>query len=397
MRKRTILFSLFINFLFLSNAFSATCPSDNNVSLFFGNGMSNTMDDAQLSLSVLQGRVSSTLPTNSTYKISYAISYNRNENGLIQLVQVAAQQNLDNWASFWNYLSGIEIAPDWFKNAMKDIETKVDAFSYVIDADLQTHVQKYRSEILEGKKVIVVSHSQGNFYANRAYGNVNSASLGIVAVATPANFVAGNGPYTTLTNDLVIMAVRLIDPGTLPPNATNNTDFDWSGHNFIDAYLNGDVSGPRIISNVLSAIQNIPAPTQSAGTGIITVTLEWGSQPDLDLHIYEPNGMHLFYMQQHGTSGYIDVDDTNGYGPEHYYVSCDTLQEGTYTVGVNYYWGYAPETASVQISAGDVVRNYSKYLSQAVSYNGDYSPIPVASIQVSKDQDGKYQFNVAGY
>lgn len=397
MKKIIVIIALLLN-LFSANAFSVTCPSDNNVALFFGNGMFNDEDDAEDALSNLRGRISSTLPTNSEYKISYAVSYNHNENGILQLVEVAVQQKIDNWSSFWNFLGDIEIAPDWFQNAMKDLATKVDAFNYVIDGDLQTHVQKYRSEILEGKKVLVVSHSQGNFYANRAYNLVNSQSFGIVAVGTPANFVAGSGPYTTLTNDVIINTVRmLVDPATLPGNATNATDNDWKHHSFIDAYLYGNVSGPRILSQVLTRIQNISQPTQTAETGIITVTLEWGSQPDVDLHIYEPNGTHVYWANSYGPSGYIDVDDTNGYGPEHYYVSCEKLQEGPYNVGVNYYWGYGPETARIQVSAGDIVRSYTTYLPQYRAGSGDSSPVPVASIQVSKDQDGKYQFDVVGY
>ena len=69
--------------------------------------------------------------------------------------------------------------------------------------------------------------------------------------------------------------------------------------------------------------------------------MTWGSQPDVDLHVTEPNEFHVFYGSTRGPSGYLDVDDVTGFGPEHFYVSCGTLETGTYAIGVNYYSGSA--------------------------------------------------------
>lgn len=69
----------------------------------------------------------------------------------------------------------------------------------------------------------------------------------------------------------------------------------------------------------------VPDATQNSGA--ITVEILWDHKPDLDLHIFEPStsnssGFHIYYRNRTGISGYLDVDDTNGYGPEHYYTSC---------------------------------------------------------------------------
>ncbi len=55
-------------------------------------------------------------------------------------------------------------------------------------------------------------------------------------------------------------------------------------------------------------------PTRTMGNGLITAALNWDSQPDLDLHIFEPN-YHIYYSSRTGNNGFLDVDDTNGYGP----------------------------------------------------------------------------------
>ena len=48
----------------------------------------------------------------------------------------------------------------------------------------------------------------------------------------------------------------------------------------------------------------------------LRVVLNWGAQPqDLDSHIVFP-GNHVYFMKQKGTDALLDVDDTDGFGPE---------------------------------------------------------------------------------
>jgi hypothetical protein len=274
----------------------------------------------------------------------------------------------------------------------------------VVDADLRRHVQRYQGLLMSGNRVLVVAHSQGNLYANAAYGNlagndtVPMDAFGIVSVATPASRVAGGGPYYTLMYDLVISAVQLAVPGTLPGNVTNSvSDSDWKHHSFIDSYLNGDQTGPLIVTGALSAANDLAWPEQQVGSGPISVTMTWGPQPDLDLHVYEPNGMHVFCGNRMGISGYLDRDVTHSWGPEHYYVDdCELLETGLYRVGVNYYRGSGPEVAMLQVQAGPVVRDYSVTLERPSNYLLPVVPVQVATIEVLGTPDGGYEFNVAG-
>jgi uncharacterized protein YfaP (DUF2135 family) len=117
----------------------------------------------------------------------------------------------------------------------------------------------------------------------------------------------------------------------------------------------------------------------------------------VDLHVNEPDGSHVYYGNMRGTSGYLDYDDISSYGPEHYYVvDCENLATGSYAVGVNYYHGNGPETAHVQVQAGDLVRGYSMYLSAPEGSAGNSNAETVATIEVIGDADNGYEFNVAG-
>ncbi|MEN7982548.1 MAG: DUF1566 domain-containing protein [Nanoarchaeota archaeon] len=220
-----------------------------DISIFFANGMFNSMSDIIKSRLALKYKLKSHF--SSEVDIKFFVAYNDSENLISQLKEVTRQKRLDTWAAFYKILAGIEVAPDWFQEAMNDLAASTNTANYVKDEDLQRHVQQYKDEIAEGRCVIVVSHSQGNFYANSAYEFMEGECFSIVAVATPASFVGGDGEYTTLTDDAIINAVRLVSPLTLVANVTNS---DSENAHAFESYLNGNVSGPRIVEHVLDEI-----------------------------------------------------------------------------------------------------------------------------------------------
>jgi hypothetical protein len=143
-----------------------------------------------------------------------------------------------------------------------------------IDAStIERHAVAYREQIAAPscRRVLIVPHSQGNLYTNAAYDLLFNqppspppGTIKIVGVATPAQTVAGNGLYRTSTTDVLINAIRLIRPGTLPPNT------NWGitplllspsysgGHSFI-GYLSADPSRTDILSDIESSLTALAA------------------------------------------------------------------------------------------------------------------------------------------
>ena len=78
------------------------------------------------------------------------------------------------------------------------------------------------------------------------------------------------------------------------------------------------------------------------GTGALQVTLRWDTTVDMDLHVIEPNGTHVFYNAPNGTTARLDVDDRDGFGPENIFVSAGQAAAGVYQIYL------------VQYSEGDV-------------------------------------------
>ena len=211
--------------------------------------------------------------------------------GLAQLYEAFVQKQAANDSSFWRWLGGIAAAPDWFKTMMTDLATATNANAYVNDATMQLQLNGdatdplqpgYRPLLKEGKRIIIVAHSQGNFYANTAYDGLvrqdpgYANRLGIVAVASPDSRVAGGGPYITVPEDEVIAAVRLVYPATLAATPTSGFSANmpelgltvWSdasfGHNFVEWYLAGTYTRNFIMDAIVQALNKLQPPFENS-------------------------------------------------------------------------------------------------------------------------------------
>ena len=129
-----------------------------------------------------------------------------------------------------------------------------------LDRMLYDASQKVRTQ-----KVLLVAHSQGNFYANGFYdkvagkeGGVPRESIGVYGIASPSSRVAGNGRWLTSDTDRVIAGLVARLPGDImPPNTsielTNASD--KQGHDFANIYLKYE--GTRIVNEIYASLDDL--------------------------------------------------------------------------------------------------------------------------------------------
>jgi len=99
-----------------------------------------------------------------------------------------------------------------------------------------------------------------------------------------------------------------------------------SGENDLQLRANGPY-GDTGVSNIITVYGEFIAPE-------IEVVLWWNTETsDLDLHAWNPAGEHCFYDSPSISDGYLDIDDTYGYGPETFAV--ETANLGVYEIQVN--------------------------------------------------------------
>ena len=393
-----------------------TCVPGDTTEIYFVNGVWNTLAQARDGRNLLESAYRQTLESQyPEQKFEFKLAYNYSAGKIRDIIEVIGQKlneindpeaNKLTAAQYFNRYMTVrkfnEIVPVTALPITATIEEYLAGrITDVVNAS--SHIQKYQTDLQEGKRVLLIAHSQGNLFANQAISalmDTYGSSIGMIGVASPAALTYNNSFYYTAHDDRVIDALRLIHD-VLPSNIENDPGFlndprDLANHQFKESYFASGIASRAFIDNdVYSYMANLQFPSAELGSGAITVTLTWGSEPDVDLHVTEPNGSHVYYITMEGYAGYLDLDDVDSYGPEHYYVACETLETGTYSVGVNYYEGYGPETAQVQVSTADGnTRTFTQSLSTAVGDSGDSSPIGVATITVSKDEEGKYFYEV---
>lgn len=108
-----------------------------------------------------------------------------------------------------------------------------------------------------------------------------------------------------------------------------------------------------------------PAPTVTYGTGDFQATLTWVNNQyhssDIDLHLYGPNEMHVYYSNSTSNDGVFQLDrdwlTEAGNAVENIY-SIAAINSGTYTVNVKLYSG-SPSSFNVRIINGGSVESYS--------------------------------------
>lgn len=108
---------------------------------------------------------------------------------------------------------------------------------------------------------------------------------------------------------------------------------------------------------------NWPEPTVPYGTGDVNITLEWVNtdqlHADLDLHLYGPDGLHLYYSNKSQGALELDRDWLNAVGnaTENIYTT-GVPAPGEYRVEVDHFSGDLPISGTVRIKVGDSVRTY---------------------------------------
>lgn len=86
------------------------------------------------------------------------------------------------------------------------------------------------------------------------------------------------------------------------------------------------------------------------GAGDLQVTLTWNTGVDMDLHVIEPNGTHVYYAARNGVTARLDVDDVNGFGPENIFVGASGAQAGTYQIYLVHFSGAVPTTSTIAVN-----------------------------------------------
>ncbi len=426
---RNLILSLFLIISSITVVFGA-CDSQNEkptTGIYFANGILNTYADAlPKSMAVADAYGSSLLTMypeqNYYFGLAFHHTLGSTKKDVLQIIalklhEIGITDQMDvSFISRWmlykkEYSHELTqfIDRDLYHQAMKNVILFL-FFDILYDErkTIVEHLQLYKGELLKGGRVIVIPHSSANLFTNRVHDLIqrdfpeHAPSMSIMSIATMANRALDSW-YLNANDDRAVGHAETLGFSVLPGNIDNvpygyDPDFrDEDRHGFLESYFDPRLaSRPKIDTRLYSLADVLPFPTPEIQSGALTVSLEWGTQPDLDLHIIEPNGSHVYYSNRGGVSGYLDRDVVSGYGPEHYYVKCEDLEVGTYKIGVVYYSGNTGETANVQISTSQGnVENNKHTFSTAGIYSSSWSDaVRLFDVVVGEDANQSKFFRI---
>lgn len=348
-----------------------TCPPDpaspqKTTVLVFGNGIDTTFENAyKVDLTKLEDGLETLLPSETFSSIEFRIAYNQTHGKLADLAESAEQKIPSAVPLFFQILAYTISGPplgyqpiylDWISSVSKETLLKD------LKPDLDRHVCFYNGRLEEGKRIIVVAHSQGNYFANEAFARLNPlyrSEFRTVSVATPDSNVAGGGPYFTLRGDPIGCV-----PGSLKPLQINKspsvcrTDASYPEicggmllgsddiigcHSFSESYMPGDVTGPLILKSIELNIpiqppihvspqltistSNCPQGTNCSGPQGTTFTIQGTA--------FTPNQtVRLFSVDSSGSQTIVQPDGTadgNGNFSWQVVTTCSTAV-GTFSI-----------------------------------------------------------------
>ncbi len=378
------------------------------MAVVFANGMNNTPATAYESLLVLKRAVMSDEATKAVLSddVVFELAFNPHEPGVAQYVQVAGQKidDLYSWLMAIVTRRNIAGAPlldsegKIKDDAGREVDTSPGLFhgETITDADLAVHLRIYQRLLTEEKRrMVIVSHSQGNFYSNQAFERLDAAQRNKtrqVMVATPTSRVGdGSRRYTTYVNDVIMFLVRQIAP-TLEANAGWGPMPDWLGHSFDRSYMRTDYGARRmILDDVVAAFGEIKKPPVApTAAQNLEVKLTWsgGAATDLDLHVYEMlNGFsdqHVYFKRPNGRAGKLTSDATPGL--ETYLATCDGLIPGRYAIAIAYMKGEGPASATLTVDyGGETISTQTISFPEADAIGGVTSPKRVLGLEAADD------------
>mmetsp|Transcript_3134 Transcript_3134/g.4337 ORF Transcript_3134/g.4337 Transcript_3134/m.4337 type:complete len:1100 (-) Transcript_3134:1222-4521(-) len=461
---------------------------DSDIDVFFINGILNSKVEAAASANKLQTVVNEVLADKFDIKSTVYSIYNPSEGPVVDLlecVDLVAQQAFNigpgNVFRFLAALAMLVAAPEvsvfaameaiypfWIRTVTKWVTDHNQANNEQIIADAKSKIDE---SISKGRKVFLVAHSQGNLYMNTIYQALDQEDryyVKLLSVATPAPYVGLPGvnyPYVSRKDDkVVVLTIGDLPPSPVVPSHTDGK-FGISlfglNHGFDDMYLGDAAVGALVRSYILAQVTLMLAPYDEGphnkvrGSVIASVTgypkIKYPQSAwdiDIDLHVYEPTGSHIYYKNQYGGNtdgslGYLNAD-VNGYaytelGVDYYYIekysicakyNCPTgagadcrskvPNTGTYYIAVNYFacpadyytpinhdpdhkidddhhdnrkdWDF---TASVDVLllAGPKRLQFTINLPAPVGPAGDFTPKYIAAIDVTK-VNGKPRYSL---
>ncbi len=156
----------------------------------------------------------------------------------------------------------------------------------------------------------------------------------------------------------------VIETYSIPAPVTVSDPLVFNGWSTYDAQVYVPFCLPAGGSWIAGRPENWPPATVPVGTGILQATLTWvntsSNAADLDLHLYGPNNLHIFWQNTTSANFSLDRDwqSQTGNAIENIFSTTTTVPSGDYRVNVAHFTGFA-KSFNCRVIVNGSVTNYS--------------------------------------
>ncbi len=240
---------------------SGKCEKPTTV-FYYLNGILTSYEDAEKARRWL--RYAYNRKSGPEQKYEFKLSYNETHGLLRDILEVfrlkSEEENDDR--TFWQLLSGEKPSGVNVDSLSKTMSSEIASRLPQVQPGgmshegVSVHANRFRRDLDERKRVLVIAHSQGSLLANAAISRLWREKWeywqGIekITVASPSSLYEKESPfsyynpvwYVTAYDDRVINGLRLLMPNTLRGNTRNdpgifNDPRDWLNHGFLSSYF----------------------------------------------------------------------------------------------------------------------------------------------------------------
>ena len=350
--------------------------------IFFVNGIFDNWRMAKLNRDKLKSATQSSL--SDIKNLTYRLAWVEDSSKQLQLAQAVAQRGVDDFQRYWLWLYGLEKAPSWFDEQVRDFVTAPNVLNATVLPQLSNHLELYSDAILQGYDVIIVSHSAGNFYANatlRTLPDYVPATLqpsiserhqtnpdypktedmvANIQIAAPVRETVNHSPWVTFKDDQVLNWIRPVTnvlPGNINSSGVSPSDLRAHG---LESYLRVDESRNQIVKYMHDAYSRFKYPIPYFEKA---ATVEY---LDIVHNQVKPGGFDVsFFLDHKEMSKSYDEKETDNKGRfDDFMLGCRELRPGDIEIHGETIWdrssdkdfsatGYVGDSTS---SAGTALR-----------------------------------------
>lgn len=148
----------------------------------------------------------------------------------------------------------------------------------------------------------------------------------------------------------------------------------------------------RLLQEKLEEEIRVAEAALTYGSGDVQVTLTWDNTSDMDLYVIDPNDEEIYYSHPSSASGgSLDVDDTDGYGPENIFWPANGAITGTYQVYIRHYSGQLPTNYTVLVNAFGYTQKFQGTVTDGQKIHiCNFSPNGIIEVKALVESPGFY-------